>query len=123
MKKDARSTSRLRRLNSRQRKKLRVGEFKENSFDVEFVFRAPVRDVAHSAFIDEFFGFLEARGLMGGGFASSEPFTDVEGVIVRIGRGSPTEEDREAVVGWLRAHRDVVDARVNEFRDAWHDHD
>jgi uncharacterized protein YggL (DUF469 family) len=123
MKKDPRASTRLRRQNARQHKKLRVGDFREHSFDVEFVFRAPVRDVAHSAFIDEFFGFLEGRGLMGGGFGSSEPFTDVEGVIVKIGRGSPSEEDREAVVHWLRAHRDVVDARVNGFRDAWHDQD
>ena len=42
MKRDARSTARVRRLNQRQRKKLRVGEFTEYVFDVELTFRESV---------------------------------------------------------------------------------
>jgi uncharacterized protein YggL (DUF469 family) len=61
MKRDPRSTSRLKRLKPRQRKKLRVGEFKEHSFDVELVFHSPMRGEPYHDFINDFFGFLEER--------------------------------------------------------------
>ena len=119
MKLDPRSTSRIRRLKPRQRKKLRVGEFQEHCFDVELVFHAPMRGEPYHDFINDFFGFLEQRGLLGGGFGGKEPFSETEGVIARIERGSPGEEDREAVVTWLRARQEVVDARAKDFKDAW----
>ncbi|MDN4054191.1 50S ribosome-binding protein YggL [Massilia sp. YIM B02763] len=120
MRRDPRSTSRIRRLTPRQRKKLRVGEFQEHCFDVELVFHAPMRGEPYHDFINDFFGFLEQRGLLGGGFGGKEPFSETEGVIARIERGSPNEEDREAVVQWLRARQEVVDARAKDFKDAWH---
>jgi uncharacterized protein YggL (DUF469 family) len=120
MKRDPRSTSRMRRLKPRQRKKLRVGEFKEHCFDIELVFHSPMRGEPYHDFINDFFGFLEQRGLLGGGFGGKEPFSETEGVIANIERGSPSEQDREAVVQWLRARPEVVDARGNDFKDAWH---
>jgi hypothetical protein len=63
---------------------------------------------------------LPRRGLLGGGFGGKEPFTETEGVIANIERGSPTEEDRESVVQWLRGRQEVVDARAKDFKDAWH---
>lgn len=120
MQRDHRSTSRMRRLNSRQRKKLRVGEFKEHCFDIELVFQSPMRGDPYHDFINDFFGFLEQRKLLGGGFGGKEPFSETEGVVANIDRGSPTEEDREAVVQWLRARPEVVDARAKDFKDAWH---
>ncbi|ALK99195.1 hypothetical protein AB595_20000 [Massilia sp. WF1] len=120
MKRDPRSTGRTRRLNARQRKKMRVGEFKEHCFDIELVFNSPMRGEPYHDFINDFFGFLEQRGLLGGGFGGKEPFSETEGVIANIERGSPSEEDREAVVQWLRARPEVVDARARDFKDAWH---
>ena len=120
MKRDPRSTSRLRRLNARQRKKLRVGEFREHCFDVELVFHNPMRGEPYHDFINDFFGALEERGLLGGGFGGREPFSETEGVVARIERGSPSEADREAVIAWLRARPEVVDARALDFKDAWH---
>jgi len=120
MKRDPRSTSRLKRLKPRQRKKLRVGEFKEQCFDVELVFHEPMRGEPYHDFINDFFGFLEERALLGGGFGGKDAFSETEGVIARIERGSPSEEDREAVIAWLRARPEVVDARAQEFKDAWH---
>jgi uncharacterized protein YggL (DUF469 family) len=110
----------MRRLNPRQRKKLRVGDFKEHCFDIELVFHSPMRGEPYHDFINDFFGFLEQRGLLGGGFGGKEPFSETEGVIANIERGSPSEEDREAVVQWLRARPEVVDARAKDFKDAWH---
>jgi uncharacterized protein len=120
MKRDPRSNGSLRRLKPRQRKKLRVGEFKEQCFDIELVFKTPMRGDPYHEFINDFFGFLEQRGLLGGGFGGKEPFSETEGVIASIERGSPNEEDREAVVQWLRARPEVNDARGLEFKDAWH---
>ena len=120
MKRDPRSTSRMRRLNARQRKKLRVGEFQEHCFDVELVFHNPMGGEPYHDFINDFFGALEERGLLGGGFGGREPFSETEGVVARIERGSPTEADREAVIAWLRARPEVVDARAKDFKDAWH---
>jgi uncharacterized protein YggL (DUF469 family) len=122
MKRDPRSSSRMRRLNPRQRKKLRVGEFREHCFDIELVFHAPMRGEPYHDFINDFFGFLEQRSLLGGGFGGKEPFTETEGVIANIERGSPSEDDRVAVVEWLRARPEVVDARAHDFKDAWHGH-
>lgn len=123
MKRDPRSTSRMRRLNARQRKKLRVGEFQEHCFDVELVFHSPMRGEPYHDFIHDFFGALEERGLLGGGFGGREPFSETEGVVARIERGSPSEADREAVIAWLRARPEVVDARALDFKDAWHGYD
>jgi uncharacterized protein YggL (DUF469 family) len=120
MKRDPRSTTRMRRLKPRQRKKLRVGEFQEHCFDVELVFHSPMRGEPYHDFINDFFGALEERGLLGGGFGGREPFSETEGVVARIERGSPSEADREAVIAWLRARPEVVDARAKDFKDAWH---
>lgn len=120
MKPDARSTSRVRRLKPRQRKKLRVGEFTEYVFDVELAFRAPMDEQAYYDFSGDLFGFLEQRGLMGGGFGGRLPLTETTGVITTIERGSPTEEDREALAQWLRARPEVSEARALELIDGWH---
>jgi hypothetical protein len=123
MKRDPRSTSRMRRLKPRQRKKLRVGEFQEHCFDIELVFHSPMRGEPYHDFINDFFGALEERGLLGGGFGGRGPFSETEGVVARIERGSPSEADREAVIAWLRARPEVVDARARDFKDARHGYD
>ena len=120
MKPDARSTSRVRRLKPRQRKKLRVGEFTEYVFDVELAFHEPMDEQVYCHFTGDLFGFLEQRGLMGGGFGGRLPLTATTGVITTIQRGSPTEEDREALAQWLRARSDVAEVRVLELIDGWH---
>jgi len=120
MKRDARSTARVRRLNQRQRKKLRVGEFTEYVFDVELTFSEPIDDDAHSALIDDLFGFIEERGMIGGGFGGRFPLTATSGVITTLERGSPSEDDREAVAQWLRARPEVANVRVHALVDGWH---
>lgn len=120
MKRDARSTRSIRRLNQRQRKKMRVGEFTEYVFDVELTFREPIEGRQYGSFIVGLFDFLEQRGLLGGGFGGHRPLTATSGVITTMERGSPTEEDREAVAQWLRVCPEVADVRVLEMTDGWH---
>ena len=120
MKRDVRSTSCVRRLNQRQRKKLRVAEFTENIFDVEIRFAQALDGEPYGHFIDDLFDFLEQRGLLGGTFGGRMPLTETSGVITTIERGSPTEEDREAVGQWLCARVEVAEIRVLELTDGWH---
>lgn len=120
MKRDARSTRSLRQMNQRQRKKRRVGEFTEYVFDVEMTFAESIDGARYDSFIDDLFGFIEQRGLLGGGFKGRMPLTSTDGVITTMERGSPTEEDREAVAQWLRARPEVADVRVLALTDAWH---
>lgn len=120
MKRDVRSTRCVRRLNQRQRKKLRVAEFTEYVFEVELTFAQAMDGDPYAGFVDDLFGFLEQRGLLGGAFGGRMPLTETSGVITTIERGSPTQEDREAVSQWLRARSDVAASRVLELTDGWH---
>ena len=110
----------LRRLNRRQRKKLRVGEFQELVFEVRVQFRQPMDDAAHDAFLDEFIEIIESRHLAVGGMGGQLPLMETDGVVSAWGRGSPTEVDRAAVADWLRQHPDVASADVGDLVDGWY---
>ena len=75
MKRDPRSTSRMRRLKPRQRKKLRVGEFQEHCFDVELVFHSPMRGEPYHEFINDFFGALDQFKAGKGLFVTTSSFS------------------------------------------------
>jgi uncharacterized protein YggL (DUF469 family) len=112
--------ARLRRLKPRQRKKQRVGEFQELSFEVDLVFHAPMNGEPYDDFLTAFAHFLESRALLAGGFGGTLPLVETGGVVARIERGSVSEEDAQAVVGWLRARPEVVDAKASHLFDAWY---
>ena len=120
MKREARSTRRIRRLNQRQRKKAHVGEFAEYVFDVDLTFVEALDEDAYESLMDDLYELLEQRGLLGGGFGGSVPLTKTTGVITTVERGSPTQEDREALAQWLKARPELSDVRVHEFTDGWH---
>lgn len=67
------SARRLHRLNRRQRKKLRVGEFRECVFEVRLLFRHPLDEIAHAALLDAFIAMIESRDLVVGGLGSKLP--------------------------------------------------
>jgi uncharacterized protein YggL (DUF469 family) len=111
------ASNRLRRMNRRQRKKYRLGEFRELGFELGWQFRNIEDDVAVDAFIDAFLSFVEARDIgFGGGFRPDGG----DGFACRLNRGSVTEDDRTALVAWLKHHPAVASAQAGEFRDAWH---
>ena len=117
---DPRAARRVRRLNARQRKKQRVGEFTELSFEVDLVFHAPMNGEPYDDFLNAFAQFLESRGLLAGGFGGAMPLVETGGVVARADRGSAGEDDAQAVVAWLRARPDVVDAKASHLFDAWY---
>jgi len=58
--------------------------------------------------------------LLGGGFGGRFPLTATSGVITTLERGSPGEDDREAVEQWLRARSELADVRLHALVDGWH---
>lgn len=113
------SARKLQRLNRRQRKKLRVGEFQELVFEVRIRFRQPMDDAAHDAFLDGFIELIESRHLAAGGMGGQQPL-EADGVVSAWGRGSPSEADRTAVLNWLRQHPEVASAEAGDLIDGWY---
>lgn len=112
---------RTRRLNARQRKKRRLGEFRELVFEIRIAFRQPMDDDAYDAWLDAMIGMIEARGLCFGGMGGSLPMRETGGVIQKWGRGSPSEDDRQAVLQWLRDRPEVAHSEAGELADGWYD--
>jgi uncharacterized protein YggL (DUF469 family) len=110
----------IRRLNRRQRKKLHVGEFQELVFEVRVQFRQLLDDAALDTFLDEFIEYIESRQLVVGGMGGQLPLTTTDGVVSTWGRGSPTEEDRSAVVNWLLQRPEVASAAAGDLVDGWY---
>src|SRR5437867_3955414 len=102
------SRRRLRRLNRRQRKRLRVGEFAETGFEIRIAFIAPLDDEALDSFTNRLFDWASPHRLLIGGLGGHLPLTRTEGFVVRDGRGSASEEDRHAIVDWLRTQPEVA---------------
>lgn len=108
------------RLKPRQRKKQRVGEFQELSFEADVVFRTPMQGEPYDDFLVAFSHFLESRGLLAGGFGGAMPLVDTGGIVARADRGSASGDDAAAVIGWLRARPEVKDAKASHLFDAWY---
>ncbi len=114
------SARRLRRLNRRQRKKLRVGDFQELVFEIRIQFRQSMNEASYDAFLDEFIELIEARQLAVGGMGGQLPWMETDGIVSASGRGSPTATDRQAVLDWLQRHPDVASAQAGDFVDGWY---
>lgn len=108
---------RLRRLNRRQRKKLKVAEFLEFTFEVRAQFREPLSEAAYDQFLDAFIDFIEKRLLAFGGMSWRLPLAKIDGVISAWGRGSPSEDDRQSVLAWLQGLPDIALAEVGVLSD------
>lgn len=97
----------------RLRKKLRAGEFQEWGFRFEADLKVRV-PAGEEALVGSFLAeVIEPRSLALGGWITS-------GFVVPFGRGSATDEDRQAVQDWLQARPELTAARVGPLIDAWH---
>lgn len=114
------SAARLKRLNRRQRKKLRVGEFQELVFEVRMTFHQPADEASYSGLLDAFIDLIESRRLAVGGLGGRLHLVETDGIVSAWGRGSPTEEDRQSVLDWLKHRPEVLHADVSEFVDGWY---
>jgi len=101
----------------RLRKKKRLGEFQELGFEVNAELAADTGDKGSWAFFGRLIDAAEARQLGFGGGGSGTHFT---WFVVRLGRGSADEADREALAGFLRGDAAVVHHDVGPLVDAWY---
>ncbi len=104
--------------NSRQRKKLRIGEFQELGFDVTARSAKVLSPEERDRFMNDLIeNAIEANGLLfGGGFND-----DLEGfAVIDAARGSATEAQLEAIRNWLLARPELSNVQVGPLKDAWY---
>lgn len=99
----------------RLRKKLRVDEFQELGFDIQWTFEDSVSETDIDALVDEFIDqVIEPRqlGFHGGGHK------EWEGIIATQAIGKCTQEDVDAVKAFWQA-KPVKDIEISELYDIW----
>jgi hypothetical protein len=102
----------------RWRKKLHVGEFQELGFEVHFQIADNFSQDAFDAVVDAFISqAMAAHGLVCGG-GGTHPEWNV--FVTREGRGSATEEHRQAIETWLAARPEVRATQIGPLVDAWY---
>lgn len=109
----------LHRLNTRQRKKLRVGEFQEMAFELEILFKAPQDEAGYDIFIHAFIDLAYDRGLLLGAFGGRLPLAKTDGLVSAHLR-SVTEEERTAIIAWMHARDEVASVNAGPLRDGWY---
>jgi uncharacterized protein len=105
-------------MKKRIRKKKRVGEFKELGFEVSATLRPGISDAELQGFVGRLLDFIEVRGLAFGGGAGFEG--RLSGFVTRAGRGSTTEEDRQALATFLTGDAVINQQETGSLEDAWH---
>jgi uncharacterized protein YggL (DUF469 family) len=103
----------------RLRKKKHLGEFQELGLEVRAGLRAGLSEVELYAFLDRWIDAVEARRLAfgGGGGGRDDKFV---GFITRVGRGSVTLHDRQALSDFLSVDIAIIHHEVGSLVDAWH---
>ena len=105
-------------MRKRLRKKLHVGEFQELGFEVRFQVADNLSYDAFDTVVDAFISqAIEAHGLLCGG-GGKNPEWNV--FVTREGRGSATEEHRQAIETWLAARPEVNTVQIGPLVDAWY---
>jgi uncharacterized protein YggL (DUF469 family) len=100
-------------MKKRLRKKLRLQEFQEMGFHVDFNVDIPANNEAEDAFFNKLFDFVDEHNLSIGGSMSSF-------YVTRDGRNTITDADREALAAWLHRQSEVSAVKVWPLDDAWH---
>jgi uncharacterized protein YggL (DUF469 family) len=104
-------------MNKRLRKKHHLGEFKQLGFQVRADLRPDLADADLDAFFGRWLDVLEQRDLL---FSGSAGLGKFEGLVMRAGRASATEEDRQAIGASLTGDPIFVRHEIDELSDAWH---
>jgi uncharacterized protein YggL (DUF469 family) len=95
-----------------------VGEFQELGFEVRFQVADNLSPDAFDAAVDAFISqAIEAQGLVCGGGGKNPEWTVF---VTREGRGSATEEHRQAIEAWLAIRSEVKSVQIGPLVDAWY---
>lgn len=102
-------------MKKRLRKKKRLGEFREECFEIEFSIEPPHTAAEDEAFWDAFIDMIEEHGLHFGGGGSLQNGRGC----AEVGRQSPiASEHRQVVIDWLTQRPKVSDLIAGPLRDA-----
>lgn len=101
--------------NRRQRKKLRLGEFREMGFSVSAHCPPDWSDDDREAAMVALLKFIDGRELAYGGGDSA---SGMDGYVTRAARGSATEDDRSAITEQMRT-LGFTDVQTSPLEDAW----
>ncbi|POZ61352.1 50S ribosome-binding protein YggL [Chromobacterium alticapitis] len=109
------SAQRLKRLNARQRKKMRVGEFRELGFHLV----AELHDsVDTDALLDGWLSRVDDAGISFGGHFDGK--SKLEGVAFPVAEIKIDDALRGELVAWLQARAEIKSLEASELIDLWH---
>lgn len=98
----------------RLRKKMRLQEFQEMGFEIRMKPKQSMDSTQQDAVFERFLTeVLEVRDLAYGG-------SDSAGYITRFSAGSVDEDDRLAVLQWLKAQPEYDEVMASPLSDAWY---
>jgi len=112
------SGNRLKHLNARQRKKMRVGEFRELGFHIIATFKDGVAADAQDALLDGWLTAVDDADVSFGGHFDGA--ARLEGVVFPVGGVKITDEMRASLVDWLKARSEITAVEAGELIDLWH---
>ncbi|GGY18636.1 YggL family protein [Paludibacterium paludis] len=112
------SAQRLKRLNTRQRKKMRVGEFCELGFHVIATFKEGLGADVQDALLDGWLTAVDAADVSFGGHFDGA--SRLEGVVFPVGGVKITDDLRASLVNWLDARAEIDSVEAGELIDLWH---
>ncbi|CAI10342.1 fusion of domains from two conserved hypothetical proteins (plasmid) [Aromatoleum aromaticum EbN1] len=96
-----------------------IRALRELGFQLKVQLKEGNDEPAFDALIDDLIVFIEARGLLMGGFGNPSELWH-ESLICAAGRGSASDEDRFAVRKWLSGHPAVEEVQTGALVDAWY---
>lgn len=105
-------------MNRRQRKKNRLGEFREFGFALTFRTPEPAQSLDADPFLDALIDAADARDLCLSGGTGGRYDVIVMGRSEN--RRTVTAEQRTALIDWLRGRPEVSDLRAGRLVDLWH---
>ena len=109
------SAQRLKRLKPRQRKKMRVGEFRELGFHLVAQLR---EGVDTDALLNGWLTRFDEAGISFGGHFDGK--SRLEGVAFPVSGSQITDAVRGELVAWLQARAEVQSLEASELIDLWH---
>lgn len=104
-------------MKKRLRRKLRLAEFQELGFEISVRFKPGLDDDGIQGFFDRLVDAVEERDLVVIGSTEENGFS---GNVLRNGRGSTVEADREHLKKMLDADPATTEQTVGPLMDAWH---
>jgi len=111
-------SSNLKRLNLRQRKKMRVGEFTELGFSLKAQFIAGLDIEAQDALLDAWLSAVDQLGVSFGG--QFDGAGTLEGLVFPVSAVVVSDEVRTTLLDWLKARGEIAELESSVLFDLWH---